>query len=158
LRKALLWGSVSSEGSSFPALLGDLSGILRKSGSGKCSLDEGATSVALEADVNIKARPLVVTISHELGKQRARERIQLSLGQIRTQLAPFVTSIEDNWTDDRLNFRVVALGQTVIGQIEVFEEFVRVEVALPGVLGFIGEIVRGRISQQGTSMLEKPKV
>lgn len=104
------------------------------------------------------SRPLVVTISHELGKQRARERIQRSLGQIRAQLAPFVTSIEDDWTGDHLNFRVVALGQIVAGRIGVFDEFVRVEVVLPGLLEAMAENISGRVSQQGRSMLEKPKV
>lgn len=108
--------------------------------------------------MNTMSRPVVVTISHQLGQQGAKDRIQRSLGQIRTQLAPYVTGMEDNWTEDQLNFRLVAVGQTVTGRIEVFEKFVRVEIALPGLLGFVGGMIGGRIREQGTSLLEKPKV
>ena len=104
------------------------------------------------------SKPLVVTISHSLGKQRARERIEHSLGHIRAQLAPFVTSIEDAWTGDHLTFRVIAMGQTVTGRIEVQDELVRVELVLPGLLGLLAGRIVGQVRQQGTSLLEKPKV
>ena len=34
-------------------------------------------------------KPLVMTISHELGREEAKRRLQKSVGQIRAQLAPF---------------------------------------------------------------------
>jgi hypothetical protein len=101
--------------------------------------------------------PLVVTISHQLGKEAAKKRLQDSLGHLREQVAPFVTSLEDRWSGDQLDFRVVALGQTVTGKIEIFEEFVRIEILLPGMLSFFGRVIAGRIRAQGVPLLEKPK-
>jgi hypothetical protein len=111
----------------------------------------------LESWVNIMSKPVVVTISHELGRQQAKDRVIRSIGQIRAQLAPHVSSMEDSWTDDRLDFRLTAVGQTVAGHIEVLETFVRIEVVLPGMLGFLGRVIGNQISQQGTILLEKPK-
>lgn len=104
------------------------------------------------------SKPLVVTLSHDLGKAGARARIERSLGQIRAQLGPFVTSIEDAWTGDHLTFRVVAMGQTVTGRIEVQDALVRIELVLPGLLGLLAGKIAGQLRQQGASLLEKPRV
>jgi putative polyhydroxyalkanoate system protein len=102
-------------------------------------------------------KPVVATISHELGKEGAKRRIDRSLGELRAQLARFASSIEDRWEGDRLEFRLSALGQAVTGAIEVFEELVRVEVMLPGLLGFLGGMIAHRIERHGTALLDKPK-
>lgn len=101
------------------------------------------------------SKPVIVTISHELGKEQAKERIQNSLGQIRAQIAPYVTLVEDRWIGDRLAFDVIAMGQTVTGGIEVFDAFVRIEIELPGLLGFLGSLVTAPIREAGTKLLEK---
>jgi len=102
------------------------------------------------------AKPLMVTISHDLGKEEVKRRLRGGLTQIRGQLASHVASVEDEWTnDDTLAFRVRALAQTVTGRIEVLEEVVRVEVLLPGMLSWVGSVLGGRIRQQATLLLEK---
>jgi Putative polyhydroxyalkanoic acid system protein (PHA_gran_rgn) len=102
------------------------------------------------------AKPLTVTISHDLGKEEVKRRLRTGLGQIRAQITPHVASVEDEWTDDNtLAFRVRALAQTVTGRIEVLDDAVRVEVLLPGMLSFVGKVLGGRIRKQATLMLEK---
>jgi hypothetical protein len=101
------------------------------------------------------SKPLVADIPHELGRREARNRLERGVGQIRAHIAPYASSIEDHWTDDRLNFRIAALGQALSGSIEIFEDLVRIEIALPGFLGFIGNRIAGRIRQQATLLLEK---
>jgi hypothetical protein len=100
-------------------------------------------------------KPVTVTISHELGKEQAKERIRSSLGQIHAQIAPYVSSVEDRWIGDRLEFDVVAMGQTVTGGIEVFEELVRVEFVLPGILGFVTGLITAPVRDAATKLLEK---
>jgi hypothetical protein len=100
-------------------------------------------------------KPLVATVSHELGRTKAKQRIESSLGEIRSHLAAFATSVESEWTGDRLDFRLIALGQAISGGIEVFEEHVRIEVMLPGMLGFLGGTISSRIRERGLKLLEK---
>ena len=102
-------------------------------------------------------KPLVMTISHELGREEAKRRLQNSVGQIRAQLAPFTTSLDHQWTDDRLTFHIIALGQRVAGNIDVLDDSVRLELLLSGVLGWIGERIGRRIQKQAALMLEKPR-
>ena len=103
------------------------------------------------------AKPVVVTISHQLGKEGAKARIRHGVGKAQGQLAGYVTTIEESWVDDRLEFRLTAMGQVVNGHIDVFEDSVRVEVALPGMLGFVGRMIAARIEEQGTKLLSKPQ-
>jgi putative polyhydroxyalkanoic acid system protein len=100
-------------------------------------------------------KPLVVDIPHQFTRQEAKRRIQNGLGEIRSQLAGFATSVEDQWNEDQMDFRVAAVGQTVTGRIEVLDHSVRVEVYLPWVLSMIAERVRGRIQRQASLLLEK---
>jgi hypothetical protein len=54
-----------------------------------------------------------------------------------------------------MDFRVGAMGQTVNGHLEVFEEQVKVEVQLPWLLAMVAEKAKNFIQKQGTLMLEK---
>jgi len=100
-------------------------------------------------------KPVVVTVPHQLGKQEAKRRLQSGMGQIRSQLSGFGASVEDHWSNDRVDFTVVALAQTIGGRIDIEEELVRIEVDLPWMLAMLAEKISGRISRQGTLMLTK---
>ena len=101
------------------------------------------------------SRPLVVSIPHSLGKAEAMRRLQGGMGQLKTTLGDKLTSIEDTWSGDRMDFRVGALGQTVSGHLDVMDDTVRLEVVLPWVLQIFAEKAKGYIERQGTLMLEK---
>jgi hypothetical protein len=102
-------------------------------------------------------KPLVVSIPHRLGRREAKARVAGGMGQVRQQLSPVVSTIEDRWNEDRMEFRVVALGQNVSGRIDIMDEAVQVEVELPWALRLIGERLRKRIGRQGKLMLEGKK-
>jgi hypothetical protein len=99
------------------------------------------------------SKPLVATVSHELGRRKAKDRIEASLDEIRSHLSAFATSVEEQWTEDRLDFRLIALGQAISGRIDVFEESVRIEVILPGMLGFLGAKISRRVREHGLKLL-----
>ncbi len=54
------------------------------------------------------SKPLVASVSHELGRREARQRIESGLDEIRTHLSTFATPVEEKWTEDRLDFRLIA--------------------------------------------------
>lgn len=100
-------------------------------------------------------KPVVVTIPHQLGREGAKQRLRSGLEKARGQLAGVNAVVEETWTDDGMDLRVVAIGQTVNGRILVAEEHVRVEVDLPWVLAMLAEKVTSRIEKHGALLLTK---
>lgn len=99
--------------------------------------------------------PMVVSIPHRLGRDEARRRLEEGLGTVHTQLAAYTTSIEQGWTGDRLDFRVVAMAQTVTGRVDVMDDHVRVEVDLPWMLAMLAKRLSGKIERTGAKLLTK---
>jgi hypothetical protein len=100
-------------------------------------------------------KPLEITISHQLGKEEAKRRVDASVAGIHAQLADLVSSVEQEWDGDRLRFRIGALGQAIAGEIEVLEDMLRIVVDLPGVLGLLGGKIADRVRRQATLLLAK---
>ena len=101
------------------------------------------------------AKPVVVNIPHDLGREQARQRLQTGFGRIRDQIAGQALQFEERWEGERLHFNAGALGQKISGRVDVFEKSVRVEVDLPWILATIAEKLQGRIRKEGTLLLEK---
>ena len=70
--------------------------------------------------------PIVVTISHALGREAAKRRLDNGLGYIREHLSAFVSSVDYRWTAYRLDFGLTAMRQSITGRIEVEDRLVRV--------------------------------
>jgi Putative polyhydroxyalkanoic acid system protein (PHA_gran_rgn) len=101
------------------------------------------------------ARPLIVSIPHNLGRAEATRRLQGGMSSVKSQFGDKVASIDETWSGNRMDFRVGAMGQNVSGHLEVMEEQVRVEVQLPWILAMIAEKAKTFIQKQGTLLLEK---
>ena len=100
------------------------------------------------------AEPLVITIPHKLGKEEALRRIKPALGKA-SQNFPVLKVEEEVWSNERMDFRVRALGQVAAGNVQVAEDNVRLEVTLPWLLHKFAEAVQKTISGQGRVLLEK---
>jgi hypothetical protein len=100
-------------------------------------------------------RPVSITISHSLGRDGARQRLQSGLDRVRDKLGSLrMQLVEENWQGDTLHFGVAALGQTVAGRLEVEDALVRVEVMLPWMLAIFAEKLRVGVEKQGQILLE----
>jgi hypothetical protein len=98
--------------------------------------------------------PLVISISHSLGKEEALRRIKPALGKASSSFT--VLSVEqETWSGDRMDFRVRALGQVAAGNVKVGESDVRLEVTLPWLLHKFAEAVQRTIQGRGRILLEK---
>jgi hypothetical protein len=100
--------------------------------------------------------PITITISHRLGRDAAKQRIDSGLGTLRAELLPFVTKAEYAWDGYRLDFRIAAAMQTIVGRIEVYDEFVKVELGLPRLLHLLARTLKTRIEQRGAHLLAPP--
>lgn len=101
------------------------------------------------------AKPLVVSIPHNLGKAEATRRLHGGMMHLKAQFSDKIASIEESWAEDRMTFHLGAMGQTIAGHLDVMEDQVRVEVQLPWILSMVAEKAKGFIRKQGTLMLEK---
>lgn len=101
------------------------------------------------------SEPLVVVIPHRLGKDEALRRIKEGVGRAKTEFAWLLSFEGENWTGDRLAFRVAALGQRAWGTIDVYEAGVRLEVTLPWLLARFAHAAQRVIGQKGQLMLER---
>ena len=100
--------------------------------------------------------PITVTISHKLGRDGAKRRIDDSLGQIRAEVASYVKTLDYTWHDYTLDFRIVALMQTITGRIEVYEDFVRIDLELPRLLHVIARTIQGQIQNRAAAYCRLP--
>jgi hypothetical protein len=102
------------------------------------------------------SEPITVTVSHRLGRDEAKRRIERGLDSIRRDLAQYVRSLDYSWDGYRLDFRASALMQSIAGRVDVHDEFVRLELALPRLLHMIAKTITGQIERRGGALLEGP--
>lgn len=104
------------------------------------------------------AKPVSITISHDLGRDAALGRLRGGIDRIRDRLGMVrMQLVEERWESDSLYFGVAALGQTVHGRVDVEDALVRVEVTLPWMLAVFAEKLKIGVEKQGQILLEKPK-
>lgn len=103
------------------------------------------------------ARPVTVTLSHDLGKEEARRRIEEGFGKMKNAMTGgMMFKFTETWeSEDRLTFTAKGLGQTITGEIDVFPSHVRIICTLPGLLASIAETITGRMEHEGKLLLEK---
>jgi Putative polyhydroxyalkanoic acid system protein (PHA_gran_rgn) len=98
--------------------------------------------------------PLVVSIPHSLGREEALRRLKTGLKRATSSL-PMLKVDEERWEDNRMIFRVRALGQAAAGHVDVADDHVRVEVVLPWLLQRFAEAAQAAIRNRGSLLLTK---
>jgi Putative polyhydroxyalkanoic acid system protein (PHA_gran_rgn) len=98
--------------------------------------------------------PLVVSIPHKLGRDEAMRRLKGGLSRAATSV-PVLSVDEERWEDNKMFFRVRALGQAASGQVDVADDHVRLEVMLPWLLQRFAEMAKLAIRDRGTKLLTK---
>jgi hypothetical protein len=109
-------------------------------------------SLVLE-DLKMSA-PLVVSIPHRLGREEATRRLKSGLTRAASSV-PVLKVDEERWEQDRMTFRVRALGQAASGHLDVADDHVRLEVTLPWLLQRFAEAAQVAIRNRGNLLLGK---
>ena len=99
-------------------------------------------------------KTVVVTVSHSLGKDEVIRRLKPALSRA-SQSFPILKIEHETWSDRRLDFQVRAIGQVVAGNVQVFDDTVRLEVGLPWLLAKFANAVERTIQSRGQHLLEK---
>jgi hypothetical protein len=98
--------------------------------------------------------PLVVSIPHSLGREEAMRRLKTGLTRAASSV-PVLKVDEERWEDNRMMFRVRALGQAAAGHVDVADDYVKVEVVLPWLLQRFAEAAQAAIRSRGHLLLTK---
>ena len=98
--------------------------------------------------------PLIVSIPHRLGREEATRRLKAGLTRAESSL-PMLKVDEERWEDNRMVFRVRALGQAASGHLDVADDQVRLEVRLPWLLQRFAEVAQVAIRNRGQLLLTK---
>ena len=98
---------------------------------------------------------VTVTVSHNLGKAEAVRRLKEGFVQSKSQLGGMIAIEQATWEGDTLRFAMRALGQTATGTVDVFDDSMRIEVALPWLLAKAANRLLPILRKQTTLLLEK---
>jgi putative polyhydroxyalkanoic acid system protein len=101
------------------------------------------------------AQPFIVSVPHRLGKDEAVRRLKSGLDAATTKFGQVLSVQEEVWVGDRLQFRIVSLGQAAVGTIDVAEDHARLEVTLPWLLAQLADKIQRAVQTQGKLMLDK---
>ena len=98
--------------------------------------------------------PVVVSLPHRLGREEAVRRLKNGLTRAASSI-PVLNVDEERWEQDRMIFRVRALGQVASGHVDVADDHVRVEVTLPWLLQRFAQAAQTAIKNRGNLLLTK---
>jgi putative polyhydroxyalkanoic acid system protein len=98
--------------------------------------------------------PLIVSIPHRLGREEATRRLKTGLTRAAASI-PVLKVDEERWEDDRMIFRVRAMGQAASGHLDVADDHVRLEVTLPWLLQRFAEVAQAAIKHRGNLLLTR---
>lgn len=98
-------------------------------------------------------QPVTFDLSHSLGAEEAKRRMQASSGRLKDHL-PGGAQVETRWEGDRMLLAVRAIGQEVSGHIDVLESKVHVELLLPPMLALFAGKIEGLLRKKGGELLE----
>ena len=100
------------------------------------------------------SEPLIVSIPHRLGREEATRRLKTGLTRAASSI-PVLKVDEERWDENRMIFRVRALGQAAAGHLEVADDHVRLEVTLPWLLQRFAQAAQVAIKNRGNLLLTK---
>ena len=99
------------------------------------------------------SQPIEVDLPHNLGREEARRRIADKVHRL-TDHIPGGAQVESSWVGDRLDLKVAAMGEQIVGALDVQDSKVHVKLALPGMLGMFGGVIAGALKSRGGMLLE----
>ena len=101
------------------------------------------------------SKPLTLSVPHSLGVTEARKRLEQGLASLGDQLPGGMSQVKQSWDGNRLNFAADVMGQSISGWLDIYEDVVNMEIALPGLLGMIAGKIKGKVEERGRILLEK---
>ena len=97
-----------------------------------------------------------VAIPHNLDDETVRNRLKSRSHEIADRIPLPGAMVRTDWpSENRMNLSVQAMGQSVVGHVDVEPGQLVFEIPLPPALGFIEPMVAGAIRDHGHKLLTK---
>ena len=97
-----------------------------------------------------------VALPHNLGREEVRRRLSSRSHEIGDMIPGGMAQVTSSWpTDDLMELTVCALGQTITGDIEIYEAQVVIAFDLPQTLSFLRPMIEGAVRSNAARLLEK---
>ena len=95
-----------------------------------------------------------IPIPHKLGRDEARRRLRERSDEIAGLFPGMGAAVEVAWpSEDRMAVAVTVMGQTVAGHVDVEDNAVVFDIALPMALSFVEPVIRSAIEAKGRKLL-----
>jgi hypothetical protein len=103
------------------------------------------------------AEKVTVSIPHKLGKEEAARRIKKGFAAAREKGGGMMNFANETWTGDQVAFDISVLKQNAASTIDIRENEVVIDVALPWLLAKMAEQAKVLIEKQGKYLLLEKK-
>ena len=100
-------------------------------------------------------KTITISIPHRLGQEEARKRLQAGVAEMRNKYSSHIANVAETWNQNRMEFRMSVMSQTITGRAEVLADAVKLEIDLPWLVATLAEQLRPRIEEEGRRILEQ---
>ena len=99
------------------------------------------------------ASPTTVSITHSLGRDEAKRRIQSRIGELARHIPGGVTNLQTAWPSPyRLTLDLGAMGQSLAASLDIEERSVIVTMVLPPLLAMMSGMIARGIQDHGQQL------
>jgi hypothetical protein len=102
-------------------------------------------------------RPIDVDIPHKLGRDEAHRRIASNIHRLKDHIPGGASHIDAQWSGERLDLTIHAMGQAVEALIDVEECKVHCRIQLPGMLALFAAPIEAMLKAKGSDLLLEDK-
>ena len=93
-------------------------------------------------------------VPHQLPREEIRRRLRAQSHEIADHIPGGMAQVETAWpNEDRMNLAIQAMGQKLVGHIDIEDNQLVVELDLPPMLGFLEPMIEGAVKSQGQKLL-----
>ncbi|RVQ69379.1 hypothetical protein EKN06_04135 [Croceicoccus ponticola] len=95
-----------------------------------------------------------VAVPHTLPKAEVRRRLDEKQGDIAGFVPGGMADVETSWaSEDRMTMTIRAMGQELTGNVDIEDDAVVFNIALPLALSFVEPMISGAIEEKGRKLL-----
>jgi hypothetical protein len=98
-------------------------------------------------------KTITIDVAHQLGRDEALRRARERAAQLKADYGHWLQKTEEVWSDNRGEFKVGAVGQTIRATLCSDEKSLRLTVELPFVLALLANPIQAFFQKEGTRLV-----